>query len=206
MINWLIDSLIHSASFIKPPLSTSQPQEGFPCSSAGEESACNAGDPGSIPELGRSPRGRHGNPLQYSCLENLMNKGTWWATVHGVAESNTTMTKHSTSTSETTTTLPPPPYLQDMVYSDALGFPSSAGGKQPACQCRRCKRRRLDPWVGKTPWRRKWQPTPVFLPGKSRGQRSLTVHGMAKSQTHRGDLACLLFTCMFPLPFPPLKF
>ena len=46
------------------------------------------------------------------------------------------------------------------------------------------KRRRFDPWVGKIPWSRKWQPAPVFLPGKSRGQRSLvgyTVHGVAKS-------------------------
>ena len=41
------------------------------------------------------------------------------------------------------------------------------------CQCRRCKRHRFNPWVGKIPWRRKWQPTPVFLPGKSHGQRSL---------------------------------
>ena len=43
-------------------------------------------------------------------------------------------------------------------------------GKESACQCRRCE---FDPWVGKIPWRRKWQPTPVFLPGESHGQRSL---------------------------------
>ena len=42
---------------------------------------------GSIPEWGRSPGGGHGNPLQYSCLENLMDRGAWWATVHGVAKS-----------------------------------------------------------------------------------------------------------------------
>ena len=42
-----------------------------------------------------------------------------------------------------------------------------------ACQSRRCKSHRFEPWVGKIPWRRKWQPTPVFLPGKSHGQRSL---------------------------------
>ena len=55
-------------------------------------------------------------------------------------------------------------------------------GKESTCQCRRCG---FDPWVGKIPWRRKWQPTPVFLPGKSHGQRSLvaTVHGVTKSQT-----------------------
>ena len=46
-------------------------------------------------------------------------------------------------------------------------------GKESSCQCRRCKRRRFDPWFGKIPGRRKWQPTPVFLPGKSHGQRSL---------------------------------
>ena len=43
-------------------------------------------------------------------------------------------------------------------------------GKEPACQCRRRKRCEFDPWVGKIPWRRKWQPIPVFLPGKSHAQ------------------------------------
>ena len=46
-------------------------------------------------------------------------------------------------------------------------------GKESACQCRRRKRARFDPWVGKIPWRRAWQTTPVFLPGESHGQRSL---------------------------------
>ena len=49
--------------------------------------ACNAGDLGSIPGLGRSPREGNGNPLQYSCLENPMDGGAWWATVHGVTKS-----------------------------------------------------------------------------------------------------------------------
>ena len=52
-------------------------------------SACNAGDLGSIPGLGRSPGGGHGNPLRYSCLENSMDRGAWWATVHRVAKSRT---------------------------------------------------------------------------------------------------------------------
>ena len=52
-------------------------------------------------------------------------------------------------------------------------FPGSASGKEPACQCRRQKRLRFNPWVGKIPWRRAWQPTPAFLPGESHGPRSL---------------------------------
>ena len=52
----------------------------LPCSSYGKESARNAGDPGSIPESGRSSEEGNGNPLQYSCLENSMDRGDWWAT------------------------------------------------------------------------------------------------------------------------------
>ena len=52
-------------------------------------------------------------------------------------------------------------------------FPGGTNGKEPTSECRRDKRHEFDPWVGKIPWRRKWQPTPVFLPGKSYGQRSL---------------------------------
>ena len=54
---------------------------GFPGGSDGKESACNAGDLGSIPGLGRSPGEENGNPLQYSCLENSMDRGAWGATV-----------------------------------------------------------------------------------------------------------------------------
>ena len=61
----------------------------FPGSSDDKVSDCNAGDPGSIPGLGRSPGKENGNPLQYSCLENPMDLGDWWATVHGVAKSRT---------------------------------------------------------------------------------------------------------------------
>ena len=60
---------------------------GFLGGSDGKASACNVGDPGSIPRLGRSPGEGNGNPLQYSCLENSMDGGAWWATVHGVAKS-----------------------------------------------------------------------------------------------------------------------
>ena len=57
-------------------------------------------------------------------------------------------------------------------------FPGGASDKEPACQCRRCKRRGFHPWVGKIPWRRTWQPTPVFLPGESCGQRHLAGYSL----------------------------
>ena len=58
---------------------------GFPGSSVSKESSSNSGDPGSIPGLGRSPGKGDGNPLQYSCLENPMDRGAWQATVYGLA-------------------------------------------------------------------------------------------------------------------------
>ena len=54
-----------------------------------------------------------------------------------------------------------------------LGKPRRLSGKEFACQCKRCRSLRFDPWVGKIPWRKQWQHTPGFLPGESHGQRSL---------------------------------
>ena len=56
-------------------------------------------------------------------------------------------------------------------------FQDGAIGKEPTCQCRRHKRHRFNPWVGKIPWRKSWQPTPVFLPGEFHGQRKLVGYG-----------------------------
>ena len=53
------------------------------------------------------------------------------------------------------------------------GFPGGTSDKEAAGQCRRSKRRAFDPWVGRIPWRKAWQPTAVFLPGESHGQRNL---------------------------------
>ena len=86
-----------------------------------------------------------------SCLENPRDGEAWWAAVYGVAQSWTRLKQLSSSSSS----------------SLVLGFPGGASGKEPACQCRRHKRCGFDPWVGKIPWRRAWQPTPVFLSGES---------------------------------------
>ena len=63
----------------------------FPGGSQGKASAYNMGDPRSVPGLRRFPGEGNGNPLQYSCLENHTDRGAWWATVHGVAESDATV-------------------------------------------------------------------------------------------------------------------
>ena len=119
----------------------------FPSSSAGKESACNAGDPDSIPGLGRSPGKGNSYPLQYSGLENSMD--------------------YSCKESDTTERL----WKKNCITK--MGFPGGASVKEPTCQCKRCKWYRFNLWVGQIPWRREWLPTPVFLPGESHGQRSL---------------------------------
>ena len=64
-------------------------QTGFPGDSDGKESACNSGDPGSVPGSGRSRREGNGKSLLFSCLENAMGRGAWWTTVHKAAKSQT---------------------------------------------------------------------------------------------------------------------
>ena len=71
--------------------------ENFFVGSDGKESACNSGDLGSISGMGRFPGGGHGNPLQYSCLENPLDKGVWWATLYKVAKRRTGLKQLSTS-------------------------------------------------------------------------------------------------------------
>ena len=69
---------------------------GFPGGSDSKASVYNAGDPVSIPGLGRSPGERNGSPLQYSCLENPMDGAAWWDTVHGFAKRRTRMSDSTT--------------------------------------------------------------------------------------------------------------
>ena len=73
----------------------------------------------------------------------------------------------------------------DCMSLSLLDFPGGTSGKEPICQCRRYKRLRIDPWVGKIPCRRARQPTPVFLPGESNRQRSLVGYSpwRCKSRT-----------------------
>ena len=87
------------------------------------------------------------------------------------------------------------------------GFPWWYSGKESACQCRRHKRSRSDTWVRKIPWRRKWQPTPVLLPGESYGQRNL--EGCSPWTRRVGhDWVCMQCsnTRTQSFPFTPLKF
>ena len=90
-------SILFNSSGTKPP-------SYFPGGSTGKESACNVGEVGSIPGLRRSPGGGHSNPLQYSCLENPMDREAWRAAVHGVCKESdmTKATKHSTGTKSPT--------------------------------------------------------------------------------------------------------
>ena len=80
------------------------------------------------------------------------------------------------------------------------GFPDGTRSKERACQCRRRRKWGFDPWVRKIPCRKKWQPTPVFLPGESHGQRSLVGY---KSQTRLKRLSTQGCTAPFSLPVPP---
>ena len=101
----------------------------FPGSSDGKMSAYNCGGQGSIPGSGRSLGEGNGNPLQYSCLENPMDGGAWWATVFGVTKSRT--------------------QLSDFMFTFMvfLGFPGGASDKEPTHQCWR-----QEMWVGSLGW------------------------------------------------------
>ena len=95
--------------------SSSRREKGFPHSSVGKSPACNAGDPGSIPDSGRSLGEGNGNPLQCSCLENPRDRGAWWAVVYGVTQSRTQLKRLSSSSKK------------------RQGFPGGSAGKESAC-------------------------------------------------------------------------
>ena len=82
-------------------------------------------------------------------------------------------------------------YVFEFLYLH-IGFPRWCSGKKSACQCKRPRRCRFNPWVGKISWSRKWQPTPVFLPGESYGQKSLVGYRLGSQRVRRNwsDLPC----------------
>ena len=132
---------------------------------------------------GKIPWRRKWQPIPYSCLENSMDRGAWWAMVHGVTNSRTWLSKQTHIDKETKVKTVQQLFkflMQNLDFkprsSESRGFPggtSGISGKESACQCKRYKRCGFDHWVQKIPWRRKWQPTPGFLPGKFHGQRRL---------------------------------
>ena len=111
----------------------------------------------------------NGNPLQCSCLENPRDGGAWWVAIYGIAQSQTRLKRLSSSSS---------------ILSNWASLVAQRLKSLPAMQ-----ETGFDTWVRKIPWRRKWQPTPVFLPGESHGQRSLVGYspwGDKESDTTEG--------------------
>ena len=118
----------------------------FPGGSAGKEFAYSAGELGSIPGLRRSPGGRHGNPLQYFCLENPHGQKS-------LAGCSPWGHKESVMTEQVST---------HMYFTGHRASQAVLVVKKSVWQCRRCKRHRFHPYVRNIPWSRKWHPTPVF--------------------------------------------
>ena len=133
----------------------------------------------------------NGNSLQYSSLENPMDRRAWRAAVYGVAQSQTRLKGLSNSSILKVVS---PKFWTLFTYAEhencrriwrsslnylltyMRGCSGGASVKELACQYRRRRKCRFSPWVGKIPWRRAWQLTPVFFPGEIHGQRSLAGH------------------------------
>ena len=138
-------------------MANSTSAQGFPGGSDSKESTCNKRDPGSIPGPERSPG--EGMAIHFSILAWRIPRTE---EPSGLQSMGLQRIGHNGATNT---------FILSARYKG--GFPSGARGKESTCQCRRPKGCWFDPWVGKIPWRRKWQPIPVPLPGKSHGQRSL---------------------------------
>ena len=129
-------------------------------------------DTGSIPGSGRSLGGGHSKPLQYSCLENPMDRGAQWAIVHGVAKSRTRRKWLSMHVKKIYTVKAMAPHSSTLAWK--IPWTEEPGGLQSIGSLRVGH-----DWVTSLSlftfmhWRRKWQPTSVFLPGESQGRGSL---------------------------------
>ena len=130
-----------------------------------------------IPGSGWSLGEGNGYSLQYSCVENPTMEEPGRLQSMGCKELD--MTKLLTLFYTHTHT-----YIHKHTHKYVLSW--WLNGKEPVCQCRRC---RFDPWIRNIPWRRKWQPTPVFLPGKPHEQRNLAGYSprVTKSWTQLSD-------------------
>ena len=170
--------------WIFPPCICLSLKTNFPGGSDGKMSDGNAGDLGSIPGSVRSPGEGNGNPLQYSCLENPMDGGAWWATVHGVAKSWTRLSNFTHFTQRASLVAQRVKYLTAMweIRVQSLGR--------------------------KYPLEEKWQPTPVLLPGEFYGREAwwATVHGVAKSGTRLSDFTFTFKTNLPKRPRAPILY
>ena len=93
--DYICDEIVYFFQILKLFEQYSTLKHGFPGGSEDKASACNAGDPGLIPGLGRLPGEENGNPVQYSCLENPMDRGAWRSIVYGITEWDTTEQLHT---------------------------------------------------------------------------------------------------------------
>ena len=133
-----------------------------------------------VPSLGRKdfPGEGNGNPLQYSCLENLMDGGAWWATVHGIATSRTRLSDFTFTSLSFSLHLTINPEKAMAPDSSTLAWKIPWTEKPGGLQSMGSLRVGYD-WATSLSlftfmhWRRKWQPIPVFLPGESQGRGSL---------------------------------
>ena len=145
-----------------------------------------------IPGSGISPRRRNRNPLQHSCLENPIDRGTWWACYSPWVHKSQIWLSTHTGYGEygkkaifSHLLIPILKLILSAPHENHVFFtaciikkidPDFPGGSDGKAFCLQWGRPRFEPWVGKTPWQRKWQSTPVLLPGKSHGQRSLVCY------------------------------
>ena len=168
---------------------------GFPGSSDGQESASNAADPGSIPGSGRSPE--KGMATHFPILAwripwiekpgrlqptGSQRVGNDWATnTFTLLFSTLWLIRWILLSSYSL-------YMRIFIVEFLLQLFS---GKESTCKCRSRRRLRFDPWVGKIPWRRAWQPTPVFLPGEPHGQRSLAGYCSSRHKVGYDQSECM---------------
>ena len=140
----------------------------FPCSSVGQESACNAGDPGSIPILGRCPGQRNWQATSVFCLENPIYRGAWQTTVHGV-----TRVRHNLATKASLLRL----VIAILRRSKTLGFPGGSAGEESACSAGDLG---LSPGLGRFPGKGNHYPLQY---SSLENSTDCIVHGVIKSRT-----------------------